>query len=106
MYVTRPLSAYSKAPQPVIEASPEGPILVIADEEYEAEARCCWGLCKDNGIRNPPFPQNKILIVQKIEHHGESTTVYRDKVYLIPVLDRPLASNRYYAIRASGKHKG
>ncbi|XP_058114954.1 uncharacterized protein LOC131257974 [Magnolia sinica] len=109
MYVTRPLSIYSKSTEGVLTPPPEGPnsgYLVVADEEYEAEATCCWGLCKDTKIRNLPFPQNKILTVRYIQQHGQNTMVYSDKSYFIPVLDQPLSSNRYYVIHASGKYKG
>ncbi|XP_068641091.1 uncharacterized protein [Aristolochia californica] len=80
--------------------------LVIADEEWEVEARDCWGLCKDNRIREFPFPSNKILTVTYTEHHGESSTTHRDKVLFVPVIGQPLSANQYYVIRAQGKYKG
>ncbi|XP_058114955.1 uncharacterized protein LOC131257975 [Magnolia sinica] len=109
MYVTRPLSLYLKSIETALIPPPEGPnsgYLVVADEEYEAEATSCWGLCKDNKIRNLPFPQNKILKVVYTQHHGNTSTTDSDEAYFIPVLDQPLSSNRYYVIRASGKYKG
>ncbi|XP_058114957.1 uncharacterized protein LOC131257977 [Magnolia sinica] len=84
MYVTWPLSLYLKFTEAALIPPPEGPNsghLVVADEESEAEAMCCWGLCKDNKIQNLPFPQNKILRVRYTQQHGESLTVHSDKAY-------------------------
>ncbi|KAF8039152.1 hypothetical protein BT93_B1641 [Corymbia citriodora subsp. variegata] len=107
MYVTRPLSVYWKHPEALSEALPAGPgsgYLVIQDEE--AQNFCCFGLCKDSQIYGFPFPQNKDLTVQYTESNGDSTTVYNDEVFMIPVIGQPLSSNQYYAIRRRGKHKG
>ncbi|XP_048137247.1 uncharacterized protein LOC115727956 isoform X2 [Rhodamnia argentea] len=107
MYVTRPLSMYWKHPEALSEAPPVGPgsgYLVIQDEE--AQGFCCFGLCKDSQLYDFPFPQNKDLTVRYTEHHGESTTVHNDGVFMIPVVGQPLSSNQYYAIRRHGKHKG
>ncbi|XP_068643900.1 uncharacterized protein [Aristolochia californica] len=109
MYVTRPLSMFMKSPEALSASSPDGPnlgYLVIADEEWEVEARTCCGLCKDNRIREFPFPSNKILTVTYTENHGESSTTHRDKVLFVPVIGQPLSANRYYVIRAQGKYKG
>ncbi|KAG9448684.1 hypothetical protein H6P81_008649 [Aristolochia fimbriata] len=109
MYVTRPLSLFKKNPEAVSALPPEGPnsgYLVIADKEWEDEARRFWGLFKDNRIRDFPFPQNRILAVEYTQSNGQSTSTYRDKVLFVPVIGQPLSANRYYAIRAQGKHKG
>ncbi|XP_058068236.1 uncharacterized protein LOC131217339 [Magnolia sinica] len=119
MYVTRPLSIYTKSTEAALAPPPEGlnsGYLVFADEEYETETTRFFGLCKDNKIRNLPFPQNKILTVRYTQHHMRiqnhhhhhlsSSTVYSDKAYFIPVLDQPLSSNRYYIIHESGNYKG
>lgn len=109
MYVTRPLSLYRRSPEAAIEPPPEGPnsgLLVIFDEESEAEATCCFGVCKNSQVRELPFPQNKILTVQHVQHSGQSTMVYTKKAFFIPVLDQPLSSDLYYVISADGKYKG
>ncbi|XP_077236655.1 uncharacterized protein LOC143878236 [Tasmannia lanceolata] len=109
MYVTRPLSLYRKSPEAAVMSPPEGPnsgYLVLFYEESEAEATSCWGTCKDNRIRDLPFPQNKILTVKYIKSQGKTQHTHSDKVLFIPVMDQPLSSNRYYVIRADGKHQG
>ncbi|XP_019149945.1 PREDICTED: uncharacterized protein LOC109146755 [Ipomoea nil] len=45
-------------------------------------------------------------MVTYIQSSGETTYVHRDPVLLIPVLGHPLSSNRYYAIKPDGTHKG
>lgn len=77
---------------------------MIQDEE--SETYCCFGLCKNRSLENLPFPQNKNLSVQYQQSNGQSTYVSSDDVVLIPVLNLPLSSNRYYAINPHGKHKG
>ncbi|XP_077236649.1 uncharacterized protein LOC143878231 [Tasmannia lanceolata] len=113
MYVTRPLSMFRNSPEATGMAPPEGPnsgYLVLFDEESEAEATCCWGTCKDSRIRGLPFPQNKFLKVTHTSttHHDGQTQRHTesDKVLFIPVMGQPLSSNRYYVIRAEGKHIG
>ncbi|XP_077236560.1 uncharacterized protein LOC143878130 [Tasmannia lanceolata] len=99
MYVTRPLSLYRKSPEAAVMSPPEGPnsgYLVLFDEESEAEAT----------IRDLPFPQNKILTVKYTKSQGKTQHTHSDKVLFIPVMDQPLSSNRYYVIRADGKHQG
>ncbi|RDX84454.1 hypothetical protein CR513_34495, partial [Mucuna pruriens] len=89
MYVTRPLSMYKRNPGALSEAPPAGPnsgYLVIFDEE--AQTYCCFGLCKDNAIRDLPFPQNKNLTIN-YSSDGEEDL-------FVPVLNQPLSSNRYY----------
>ncbi|XVE85656.1 hypothetical protein DITRI_Ditri17bG0108000 [Diplodiscus trichospermus] len=107
MYVTRPLSMYKRSPSALESPPPEGPnsgILVILDEE--AEPTCCFGLCKSHQLNRLPFPQNKKIQLRYTVNSGESTHVHRDPVAFIPVLDQPLSSNRYYALKPRGSHKG
>ncbi|GLU04827.1 hypothetical protein SLE2022_219570 [Rubroshorea leprosula] len=107
MYVTRRLSLYRKFPSTLASPPPEGPnsgILVIQDEE--AEETCCFGTCTSNQVTSLPFPQNKKLVVRYSSGAGQNTHVSLDGVVFIPVLDQPLSSNRYYAIKPRGRHKG
>ncbi|KAI9083375.1 hypothetical protein K1719_034589 [Acacia pycnantha] len=106
MYVTRPLSMYRRSPATMEVPAPDAPYsgyLVITDEEAEAEDSYCWGLCRRNKVKKLPFPQDKIFtIVHSSERYRNSAI----KVVFIPVPDQPLSSNRYFVIRANGKHKG
>ncbi|PON45862.1 hypothetical protein TorRG33x02_327760 [Trema orientale] len=110
MYVTRPLSMYRKSPSTLEMKPPDGPysgLLVVTDEEADAQDTFCWGqswgLCKRKNVKKLPFPQDKILtIVYTSEYHETTTT----NVWFIPVPDQPLSSNCYYVIRAKGRHKG
>ncbi|KAF9624787.1 hypothetical protein IFM89_013868 [Coptis chinensis] len=109
MYVTRPLSMYRKDPSSLSEPPTEGPnsgYIVLTDEETEAEDTCCWGTCKDTGVKELPFPQNKILNVNYRTGSSEHRRTEVHKLWFIPVLDQPLSSNQYYVIRAEGKYKG
>ncbi|KAH9625056.1 hypothetical protein KSS87_010546 [Heliosperma pusillum] len=99
MYVTRPLSLYKKSSESLLSPPPEGPnsgFLVIHDEET---LPTCFGISNAPSIIDLPLPSNKILKV----NHGPFED---DDVFAIPVLDQPLSSNRYYLIKAHGKHKG
>ncbi|XP_042485300.1 uncharacterized protein LOC122065549 [Macadamia integrifolia] len=112
MYVTRPLSMYRREPSNLSIPPPLAPnsgYLTITDAESEEQDTCCWGACKNKQVKKLPFPQNKILTIV----HSSSTTEEEDqlahhhyKVWFVPVFDQPLSSNRYYIIRAAGKHKG
>ncbi|KAG6654034.1 hypothetical protein CIPAW_05G117900 [Carya illinoinensis] len=107
MYVTKFLSHYLKDPSSLFLPPPEGPnsgVLVIQDEE--AEPTCCFGLCKSHMITDLPFPQNKKLTLQYSTGSGEHRHVENFYAALIPVLNQPLSSNRYYAIKTRGRHKG
>ncbi|KAF8364819.1 hypothetical protein HHK36_033205 [Tetracentron sinense] len=107
MYVTRPLSHYRQFPSSLSLPPPEGPnsgYLVIQDEE-SVETQC-FGLCTDPYLKDFPFPQNKRLTVEYTTSGGEHRHTHRYKVFLIPVLDQPLSSNRYYVIKAQGRHQG
>ncbi|WMV28072.1 hypothetical protein MTR67_021457 [Solanum verrucosum] len=106
MYVTRPLSYYQRNPD-ALSLPPEGPnsgYLVIQDEE--SETYCCFGLCKKFDIMDMPIPQNKKLTVGYESGSGENSSVSTDEVMFIPVLNKPLSSNQYYAIKHHGKRKG
>lgn len=93
----------------MFERPPEGPnsgILVIEDEEAEAQARCCWGLCKNTMMSALPFPQNRKIRVQYSTGSGEHRRTHCDEFFFIPVVGQPLSSNCYHVIKARGKHKG
>ncbi|XP_058195634.1 uncharacterized protein LOC131311978 [Rhododendron vialii] len=106
MYVTRPLSHYLRSPES-LSLPPEGPnsgYLVIQDEE--SERTTFFGLCKNRYLKDLPFPQNKNLTVRYSSGGGKNEDVSHDDATLIPVLNQPLSSNRYYAIKPHGSHKG
>ncbi|MQM18470.1 hypothetical protein Taro_051462 [Colocasia esculenta] len=109
MYRTRPSSLYRASPGAATEPPPEGPhsgYLVYQDEEYEAGATCCWGLCKDPYLISLPFPQNRLLTVEYTVYTGTAVIVYQHQVFFFPVPGYPLSCNRYYVVRAQGKHAG
>lgn len=98
-------SSLSKEPDE--EDGPNTGILVITDEEAEAEDTFCCGFCKLKTVERLPFPQDKIVKVfdsSEFEHssYGGSGT----KVWFIPVIDQPLSANLYYVVKAKGRHKG
>ncbi|KAG2384211.1 hypothetical protein LR48_Vigan10g223400 [Vigna angularis] len=106
MYVTRPLSMYRRSPSTLSIPPPDGPYsgyLVITDEEAEAEDTCCWRLCRHKKVKKLPFPQDKIF---SITHASEYQQTSNTKVWFLSVPDHPLSSNRYYVIKAKGRHKG
>lgn len=104
MYVTRPLSLYRKSPNALEDEPPaEGPYsgyLVITDEEAEEQDTFCFGAIKRKAVEKLPFPQDKIL---NVVHSSEVEETMVTRVWFIPVLDQPLASNHYYVIRAKGR---
>lgn len=105
--MTRPLSLYKKFPTELSLPPSEGPnsgILVVQDEE--AEPTCCFGLFKSHEIRDVPFPQNKNLKIRYTTSNGQSQQVSQFYATFIPVINQPLSSNRYYAIKTRGSHKG
>lgn len=111
MYATKPLSLFKSHPEAASRPPPEGRhsgYLVVkgADDEGGDDETCCWGTCGGSRVRELPFPQNRVLTVRYTEHHGESSSTYADAVVFVPVPDQPLASNRYYPVIATGKHKG
>ncbi|KAK6133793.1 hypothetical protein DH2020_032504 [Rehmannia glutinosa] len=107
MYVTRPLSQLLKSPD-ILTAPPDGPnsgYLVIQDEESESYS--CFGCCKKRTVKDLPVPQDKELIVRYTQSTpGQGIDTSEDPLLLIPVLNQPLSSNRYYAIVPHGRHKG
>ncbi|KAL0450394.1 UNVERIFIED_CONTAM: hypothetical protein Slati_1595800 [Sesamum latifolium] len=108
MYVTRPRSLYRKFPGAVSvrpqQDSEYSGHLVVSDEESEAMDSFCCGIWKNDRIKRLPFPSDKILQVVHPSLHEEAASV--TKVWFVPVLDRPLSSNRYYIIKAKGRRKG
>uniref|UniRef100_A0A7N2MUT5 Uncharacterized protein n=1 Tax=Quercus lobata TaxID=97700 RepID=A0A7N2MUT5_QUELO len=106
MYVTRPLSMFQKNPSALSWPPPEGPnsgILVIEDEEAEQQYTC-FGLCKSNELKD--LPQTKNLTLRYSSGTGQNRRVSYFYASLIPVLNQPLSSNRYYVIKRRGSHKG
>ncbi|KAF8104579.1 hypothetical protein N665_0171s0081 [Sinapis alba] len=107
MYVTRRLSEYQRNKSELKQTLSEAPnsgVLIIQDEE--SKPTCCFGSCYEPGLKGLPFPQNAKLTVNYSITVNNVTIAYRDPVVFIPVLDQPLSSNRYYAIKRSGKHSG
>ncbi|CAK8536957.1 unnamed protein product [Lathyrus sativus] len=103
MYATRLLSMYKRNPSALSDPPPSGPnsgYLVIFDEE--AQTYSCFGLCKNNRIKDFPIPQNKNLTI--VYSVGENS--HTEKAMFIPVLNQPLSSNRYYVIKRKGKNQG
>ncbi|KAJ8445400.1 hypothetical protein Cgig2_010758 [Carnegiea gigantea] len=99
MYVTRPLSLYTKSPDLLSEKPPEGPssgYLVVQDDESMIPT--CFGLSKSLSIKEFPLPSNRIISFGYVDTE--------DEVFAIPVIDQPLSANRYYLIKAHQKHKG
>ncbi|KAF7113092.1 hypothetical protein RHSIM_RhsimUnG0162100 [Rhododendron simsii] len=106
MYVTRPLSDYLRSPKS-LSLPPEGPnsgYLVIPDEESETTP--CFGLCKDRYPVDLPFPLNKNLTVMYTTSGSRHQHFSFHDATFIPVLNQPLSSNRYYAIKPHGSRKG
>ncbi|CAE5957380.1 unnamed protein product [Arabidopsis arenosa] len=108
MYITRRLSEYRRNPAELTQPPPEGPnsgILVIQDQDSKTRVTCCFSswLVVDSSLSGLPLPQNLKLAVT-FNIGGDDST--RDPVVFIPVLDKPLSSNCYYAIKRHGKHSG
>jgi hypothetical protein len=110
MYATKPLSVFKSHPEAASRPPPEGRnsgyLVMKGDEDGDDDETCCWGQCGGTRVRDLPFPQDRVLTLRYTEHHGESSTTYTDSVVFVPVPDAPLASNRYYAVVATGKRKG
>ncbi|KAL6598540.1 hypothetical protein ACP70R_046239 [Stipagrostis hirtigluma subsp. patula] len=101
MYATAPLSLFRSHPEAASRPPPEGQnsgylVLKSADDDAEDYEAFCCGDAK--GVWELPFPQNRVLNV----HDGDDD----EAVVFVPVHDQPLASNRYYAVIATGKYKG
>ncbi|CAI9109969.1 OLC1v1009918C1 [Oldenlandia corymbosa var. corymbosa] len=108
MFVTRPRSLYRNLPaaaltRPPSEAPSSG-FIVISDEESEEMDTFCWGICKNDRINRLPFPQDRFLKIVHTQDRDQEASI--SKVWLLPVPDQPLSSNRYYVISAKGYHKG
>ncbi|XP_052198231.1 uncharacterized protein LOC127805510 [Diospyros lotus] len=106
MYVTRLLSRCLRSPE-YLSLPPEGPnsgYLVLQDEE--SETTTCFGLCKNRYLSDLPFPQNKDLTIRYSSGSGKNRRASHYYIALIPVLNQPLSSNRYYAMKPHGSHKG
>uniref|UniRef100_A0A7N0VCK3 Uncharacterized protein n=1 Tax=Kalanchoe fedtschenkoi TaxID=63787 RepID=A0A7N0VCK3_KALFE len=111
MYVTKRISDIRRQPELLDKSPQDGPfsgVLVIMDEEAEAEATCCFGLCRDTSIDELPIPQNKTITTRYSSGSNSkgAENVSYDYLMLIPVVDQPLSSNIYYAIHARGRHQG
>ncbi|CAE5957376.1 unnamed protein product [Arabidopsis arenosa] len=113
MYVTRRLSEYQRNRSELPE-SPNSGVLIIQDDE--SKPTCCFGSCYEAKLKGLPFPQNAKLSVYESRTFLEKTLTHLlsqsityvpvEPVVFIPVLDQPVSSNRYYAIKGSGKHSG
>ncbi|VVA91216.1 unnamed protein product [Arabis nemorensis] len=108
MYITRTLSEYWKNPSELTQPPPEGPnsgILVIQDQDLQTRVTCCFRSClvTNSSLTGLPLPQNLKLAARF--NYGEDDGT-RDPVLFIPILDKPLSSNRYYAINRRGKRSG
>ncbi|KAL6596171.1 hypothetical protein ACP70R_047535 [Stipagrostis hirtigluma subsp. patula] len=101
MYTTAPLSLLRSHTEAAARPPPEGRssgylALKSADDDAEGYEAFCGGYA--TRVWELPFPQNRVLKVQDGDG-GEA-------VLFVPVPDQPLASNRYYAVIATGTHKG
>lgn len=97
---------YRKSPSTAEIPPPDAPYsgyLVITDEEAEDEDTCCWRICRRKNVKRLPFPQDKMF---SVFHPSENEQASSVKVWFLPVPDHALSSNRYYVIRAKGRHKG
>ncbi|KAL3644618.1 hypothetical protein CASFOL_009798 [Castilleja foliolosa] len=105
MYVTRRLSQVLKSPEIFTsQPSSDGPnsgYLVIQDDD--SEMYTCFGCCKKRAFKGCSFPQNKEFLIRYTISDGGDNKVSLDHVFLIPVLNQPLSSNRYYAIAPNGE---
>ncbi|CAA0828340.1 Protein of unknown function (DUF1262 [Striga hermonthica] len=63
----------------------------------------CCEMWRSDKIKRLPFPSDKILQVVHSSLHEQATVT---NVWFVPVLDRPLSVNRYYIVKARGRHKG
>ncbi|KAL6900811.1 hypothetical protein ACP4OV_005487 [Aristida adscensionis] len=102
MYTTRPLSLLRRQPEASSRPPPEGNnsgYLIVksaADDSEDMQQMSPWA--SSTRVWELPFRQNRVLKVTD----GED----EEAALFVPVLDQPLASNRYYAVVANGHHKG
>lgn len=110
MYATTPLSLYGASTTAASEPPPpEGPhsgYMVVQDEEFDAQATCCWGFCRNPYLSGLPFPQNRMVTVEYTSGVGENRHTSTYDVFFFPVPGLPLSCNRYYVVRAKGTHAG
>ncbi|KAL7240550.1 hypothetical protein ACSBR2_006245 [Camellia fascicularis] len=95
MYVTRLLSHIQRSPES-LSLPPDGPnssYLVIQDKE--SKTTTFFGFLN---VKDLPLPQNKELHVNYLSDDEETT--------FLPVVNKPLSSNLYYALKPHGSHKG
>uniref|UniRef100_A0ACD5TH13 Uncharacterized protein n=1 Tax=Avena sativa TaxID=4498 RepID=A0ACD5TH13_AVESA len=104
------MDAYSKSnPEAAVWPPPDGGnsgYLVVKDTSDDSvdEGACCTGIGIRSHVQSLPFPQNRVFTVGDTDGDGEKNAT--NTVLFVPVLDQPLASNRYYAVIASGRRKG
>ncbi|XP_047046227.1 uncharacterized protein LOC124651130 [Lolium rigidum] len=110
MYATRPLSLLVSNPKAVLWPPPDGGnsgylvVKDIDDDSDDEQVWCTGGVRSRSMVENLPFPQNRVFTVGHDDGDGENKA--KDTVLFVPVLDQPLASNRYYPVIASGRRKG
>jgi hypothetical protein len=107
MYATRPPSLFKSNPEAAAWPPPDGGnsgYLVVkdTDDNSDDEETFCTGISR-SVVKNLPFPQNCVFTVGNTDGDGETAV---NTVLFVPVLDQPLASNRYYAVIASGRRRG
>lgn len=109
MYVTRPLSSLLKSADLVAAATDcqNSGFLVIQDQESDTYS--CFGSHKHRTLPKLPFPQDRELTVRYTTSSGDAESadvVSLHPIFLVPLLNFPLSSGRYYAIVPHGKHRG
>jgi hypothetical protein len=110
MYATWPLSLLLSNPEAVLWPPPDGGnsgylvVKDIDDDSDDEQVWCTGGVRSRSLVENLPFPQNRVFTVGY--DHGDGENKAKDTVLFVPVLDQPLASNRYYPVIASGRRKG
>ncbi|CAL5338707.1 unnamed protein product [Camellia sinensis] len=95
MYVTRLLSHIQRSPES-LSLPPDGPnsgYLVIQDKESKTTP-----FFEFLNVQDLPLPQNKKLHVNYLSDDEETT--------FVPVVNKPLSSNLYYALKPHGSRKG
>ncbi|TVU04150.1 hypothetical protein EJB05_50287, partial [Eragrostis curvula] len=102
MYKTKPLSLFKSHPDAATQPPPEGQSsgYLVIDDDPATDDTGCWGTCCPTRLWGLPFPQNRVLSVVFSGDLADHAVVF------VPVPDQPLASNRYYAVVASGRSRG
>ncbi|KAJ3677511.1 hypothetical protein LUZ60_003235 [Juncus effusus] len=110
MYTTKPLStlkATQSATQQLPQEGPNSGYLALQETDPDHSTNtCCFNICCGPRIKDVPFPQNKIWTLKFSRQEGENRNYYFKRVLFVPVLNLPLAANRYYVVVAKGKRKG